>query len=192
MSQRGHRLFALALVLSVGCSHGARVTPDEPNPPREGPRTDAGLAPVPAPGPPGAAAPDATAVTPTTQAPNIKITVRTTPPKIWVSWGKKKLGLTPLTIERPRDSGPVDLVLRGTGFFPIHTRAYTVKNDVISVKMIKLENRMTIFGAKEELPPEVAPGDPALDPTNAATPTPTPTLLPSPSPTPSPSLSPTP
>ncbi len=96
---------------------------------------------------------------------------RTSPAKVFVHWGKKSLGLTPLNFERPRDSGPIDLVLRLAGYFPVRTRAYTVKNDLVSVKMVKLENRMTIFGAKQELPPDGGtPPDPALDPNNLAKP----------------------
>jgi hypothetical protein len=82
--------------------------------------------------------------------PKIKIIVRSKPEKATVFWGKKKLGDTPVTLERPRDSGPVDLVVRGEGFFPVHTRAYTFRNDVIYVKMTKLDDRMTLFGAKRD------------------------------------------
>jgi hypothetical protein len=70
--------------------------------------------------------------------------------KVWVFWGRKKLGETPVTLERPRDSGPVDLVVRAEGFFPVHTRAYTFHNDVLYVKLTKLEDRMTLFGAKRD------------------------------------------
>jgi len=80
--------------------------------------------------PPAGTAPPAAVKAPGATV-RIVFTVLPSSKKATVSWGKKKLGLTPLTIERPRDSGPVDLVLRGVGFFPIHTRAYTVKNDVI-------------------------------------------------------------
>jgi hypothetical protein len=85
--------------------------------------------------------------------PKIKIIVRVMkggPDKPVVFWGKKKLGETPVTLERPRDSGPVDLVVRGDGYFPVHTRAYTFRNDTLYVKMTKLENRQTLFGAKRE------------------------------------------
>jgi len=108
--------------------------------------------------------------------PNIKIFVRVTPSaakggpdKALVFWGKKKLGETPVTLERPRDSGPVDLVVRAEGFFPVHTRAYTVKNDVLYVRMTKLEDRMKLFGAKQEV--ETAPpggeGVPGGEPSGA-------------------------
>jgi hypothetical protein len=89
----------------------------------------------------------------------IKIIVRTKPDKALVFWGKKKLGETPVTLERPRDSGPVDLVVRSDGFFPLHTRAYTFHNDVLYLRLTKLEDRMTIHGAKREAN-EPPPGGP--------------------------------
>ena len=95
--------------------------------------------------------------------------------KVFVFWGRKKLGETPVTLERPRDSGPVDLVVRSEGYFPVHTRAYTFRNDVVYVKLTKLEERMSLFGAKHEAnepPPGSTPdgGAPPL-PTLPATPT---------------------
>jgi len=86
--------------------------------------------------------------------PKIKIIVRSRgvekTDKVLVFWGRKKLGETPVTLERPRDSGPVDLVVRSEGYFPVHTRAYTFRNDVLYVKLTKLEERMTLFGAKRD------------------------------------------
>lgn len=111
----------------------------------------------------------------------VRILVRTTPPKARVQWGRTPLGKTPLTIDRPRDSGPLDLVVRQDGYFPVHTRAYTIRNDVIYLKMTKLADRMTIYGARKELPPPatadggVAPPI-APPPGTAPPPTPAPPL----------------
>jgi hypothetical protein len=112
---------------------------------------------------------DPTAVTPAQPPAKVKVIVRAIP-KALVSWGKKKLGVTPVTLERPRDSGPVDLVIRSAGYFPIHTRAYTVKTDVISVKMTKLTDRMSLFGARQEIPEEqpTSPLDPNAPPPSTA------------------------
>jgi hypothetical protein len=85
--------------------------------------------------------------------PKVKILVHSRGPdkgQAFVFWGKKKLGETPVTLERPRDSGPVDLVVRAEGWFPVHTRAFTFRNDVIYVKMTKLDDRMTLYGAKHD------------------------------------------
>src|SRR5450432_1297312 len=51
----------------------------------------------------------------------VRVMVRSSPTKSLVYWGKKKLGETPVTLDRPRDSGPVDLIVRRVGYFPFHT-----------------------------------------------------------------------
>ncbi len=99
----------------------------------------------------------------------VKIVLHTIPNKAKVSWGKKLLGVTPLTIERPRDSGPLDLTVRQDGYFPIHTRLYSYKNDTLWLKMTRLEDRMSLFGAKKELPPPELP-DGGAPPAPAAAP----------------------
>lgn len=100
--------------------------------------------------------------------PKVKIFVSSQPSKAVISWGKKELGKTPLTIERPRDSGPMDLVLRREGYFPVHVRAYSFRSDHIGVALTRLADRMTIFGAKKELPPDAAATVP--DPSKPAPP----------------------
>jgi PEGA domain-containing protein len=100
----------------------------------------------------------------------IRIVVRSSPPKATVFWGKKKLGDTPVTLERPRDSGPIDLVVRNEGYFPVHTRAYTFKNDGVMVRMTKLDDRMTLFGAKREVTESPDGGVPPQAPTPVAPP----------------------
>ena len=89
----------------------------------------------------------------------VKIMIRVIPakPKSKVFWGKKLMGETPLDIVRPRDSGPVDLVVKNDGFFNVHTRAYTYKNDILYVKLTKLVDKMKLLGAKQEIPPEGTP-----------------------------------
>ena len=57
----------------------------------------------------------------------------------------------------------------GDGFFAVHTRAYTFRNDVLYVKMTKLDDRMTLFGAKKELE---APLDNSVPPDSLAAPPP--------------------
>jgi hypothetical protein len=101
--------------------------------------------------------------------PKVKIVVSSQPGKAEIFWGKKSLGKTPLTIERPRDSGPMDLVLRREGFFPVHVRAYSFRSDKVGGVLTKLGDRMTLFGAKKELAPDAAPTvpDPSAKPTDA-------------------------
>ena len=105
-----------------------------------------------------------------TTSPTVKIVFRVLPSAITatIKWGNKKLGIikpkTSLTVERPRDSGPLDLVLTSQGYIPVHTRAYTFTNSVVLVKMTPVDKKNTIYGYREEIPPETddagAPGAP--------------------------------
>lgn len=86
-------------------------------------------------------------------SPNVKLTFRTFPPRpATVTWGSKRLGVIdrnkPLVVERPRDSGPVDVIIRSTGFLPVHTRAYTFTDSNIDVKITPLEKKDTLYGYK--------------------------------------------
>lgn len=119
---------------------------------------------------PPANAPNAPPVPVKPRPTKIKIIVRSSPPKATVFWGKKKLGETPVTLERPRDSGPVDFVIRNDGFFPLHTRAYTFHNDTIYAKLTKLEERMNLFGAKHDATPVAPAAPPGSDPANSIAP----------------------
>ena len=137
-------LIALALV-STGT--GARA---------EGPDGDA------APPSPVAAPP---AATPAPQKETVRIVFKIYPPnKATVTWGKKKLGLIKpresLVIQRPRDSGPMDVVVRAEGCLPVHTRAYTFTDSTVSVKVTPLEMKNTIYGYKEVLPEDGGIGGP--------------------------------
>jgi hypothetical protein len=193
----------IAALLLAGCAHETKAPPPQSENKEEAEAEKGATAP-PSTANEAAQAASGVQVTPSVPAsgaaakplpPNIKIFVRVTPSpakggpdKALVFWGKKKLGETPVTLERPRDSGPVDLVVRADGFFPVHTRAYTVKNDVLYVKMTKLEDRMKLFGAKQEIEAPVpgtegAPGTPSTEPSGGtaappAAPTPPPAAPP--------------
>ena len=98
----------------------------------------------------------------------VKIFISSQPNKAIVYWGKKDLGKTPLTIDRLRDSGPMDLILRKDGYFPLHVRAYSFRNDKVGVALTRLSDRMTLFGARKELPPDAVSTAP--DPTKPPAP----------------------
>ena len=110
------------------------------------------------------------------------------PAKATVTWGKKKLGRIepgkPLVVVRPRDSGPLDVIVRADGFLPVHTRAHTFSDTKIPVKLTRPTEMSTLLGYRipidaglpeslyaipstEGLPPGVpAPqGAPTVDPT---------------------------
>jgi hypothetical protein len=87
-----------------------------------------------------------------------------------VSWGKKRLGvLAPgksLTVVRPRDSGPLDVIVRAEGFLPVHTRAHTFSDNRVAVKLTRPTETTTLLGYRVPidagLPLEEAPSiDPA-------------------------------
>lgn len=82
---------------------------------------------------------------------NVTITFATVPPvKAQVFWGRKRLGVIKerrtLVIERPRDSGPLDVTVTAVGFLPVHTRAYTFNNYHLSVKLTPEAEKNTLFG----------------------------------------------
>jgi len=88
----------------------------------------------------------------------VRIVFKVVPPKrATVSWGKKKLGAiapgAPLVVERPRDSGPLDVVVRAEGCVVVHTRAYTFNDNTLAVKVTPVAQKNTIYGFREELPP---------------------------------------
>ena len=85
----------------------------------------------------------------------VNIYIQTVPPrKASVKWGQKSLGFIPaprpLVVERPRDSGPLDLVIRANGFLPVHTRAYTFSDSHVSVKLTPPAEKNTLFGYRQE------------------------------------------
>ena len=73
-----------------------------------------------------------------------------------VTWGKKRLGLigphAPLIIQRPRDSGPLDVVVRAEGCVPVQTRAYTFEDSKVAVHVTPNDRKNTLLGYREELP----------------------------------------
>lgn len=67
-----------------------------------------------------------------------------------VTWGKKRLGIIkpgyPLTVVRPRDSGPLDVVVKAEGYLPVQTRAYTFNDSKMIVKLTRPEAINTLLG----------------------------------------------
>src|SRR5262249_46175270 len=133
-------LLAVVVAASIGCrraSHQERVRSG-----RAPGRSDAATVAPPAPQaqapppPPAPAPPPAAAPPPAPPEPPvlIKLTIKTVPIKMKVYWGRKLLGETPLILQRPLNSGPMDLVFKLDGYFPLHVRAYTYKNDTVVMK----------------------------------------------------------
>lgn len=99
------------------------------------------------------------AVSSTPVSPNVRVTVRIFPAvQATVTMGKTRLGtINPrgsLVLERRRDSGPLDLVIRAAGYVTVHTRAYTFEDNTIEVRLTRLDKKDTIYGYRQPLPPE--------------------------------------
>jgi hypothetical protein len=105
-------------------------------------------------------------------ADNVRITFTTVPStkKSMVYWGKKRLGIiaphAPLVVQRPRDSGPLDVIVRSTGYLPVQTRAYTFADTKVAVKLTPPDQKKTLLGYRE------APPDAGATPTSAENATP--------------------
>jgi hypothetical protein len=87
----------------------------------------------------------------------VRITFITVPmQKAMVYWGKRRLGLiaphAPLVVERPRDSGPLDVIVRSAGFLPVQTRAYTFGDSKVAVKLTPPDQKKTLLGYREAPP----------------------------------------
>jgi hypothetical protein len=113
----------------------------------------------PLPIPPGALPPpDGGAGAPRPPSNTVKIVFITVPMKpAMVFWGKKRLGVIaphqPLVVQRPRDSGPLDVVVRADGYVPVQTRAYTFADGKVAVKITPVDQKSTLLGFRQELPP---------------------------------------
>ena len=122
----------------------------------------------------GAAAPGAKAPSPPSD--KVRITFTVWPPslKAMVFWGRKRLGLIaphqPLIVERPRDSGPLDVVVRAGGYMPVQVRAHTFSDTRVAVKLTTPEQKPTLLGYR--LPIDAGPeaGEPVPPPSDAGMP----------------------
>ena len=78
-----------------------------------------------------------------------------------VMWGRQLLGETPLSLQWPADSGPLDVVVAAPAVMPVHTRLYTFADDKVVVKLVDDEGQKALFGYKRE--PRPARSWPGLD-----------------------------
>ncbi|HEY0707670.1 MAG TPA: hypothetical protein VGG33_12785 [Polyangia bacterium] len=67
----------------------------------------------------------------------VKLVLQISPVNADVYWGGKRIGTSkvgePLVLTRPRNSGPLELIIRAPGFLPHHTRLYTDRDDKLNV-----------------------------------------------------------
>jgi hypothetical protein len=151
--KRRARFTVAALAVAIGAIAFAMVAVAE-----DAVAPAAGAAPAPAP--------------PKPQSANVRIvfTVLPSTKKATVQWGKKKLGViaphAPLIVQRPRDSGPLDVVVRAEGCVPVQTRAYTFEDSKVAVKVTPNDQKNTLLGYREEVPADG--GAPAGNPDGGA------------------------
>ncbi|MEE2788655.1 MAG: hypothetical protein VX589_15030 [Myxococcota bacterium] len=91
--------------------------------------------------------------------------------------GRKRLGAAPLRKKFKRDSGPIDIVIKAAGYFPVNTRIFTHTDSKFVIKLTPIEEANTLFGFKEEIPPDggLPTPDAGITPTPAGPATTTPT-----------------
>jgi hypothetical protein len=82
--------------------------------------------------------------------PEVKLVLRVVPADAEVFWGAKRLGVAkhgePFEIVRPQHSGPVDLLLRASGFLPYHTRLFSDRDDKITVDLVRPQQAPSLNG----------------------------------------------
>src|SRR5205823_1618680 len=77
-----------------------------------------------------------------------------------VIWGRKDFGVAPLEIERPRNSGPLDLVVVTPGYLPLHARAFTDRDDVLTLRLYAPAEAPQLLGYRAEAVPAAPTPDP--------------------------------
>jgi len=70
--------------------------------------------------------------------------------KAHVLWGPKDLGGAPLEIVRPRNSGPLDLVVTAPGYLPLHARAFTDRDDKLVLRLYSEAEAPQLLGFRPE------------------------------------------
>jgi hypothetical protein len=149
----------LALVSGIGWwRSGAFATP-----PVAAPAADAG---------PSAAVNDPTAVPAAPIDPTkVQLVFSTVPPvKATVTWGRTRIGRItprqPLVVIRPRDSGPLDVIVRAPGFLPVQTRAQTFADARLQVRLTRVDQKATLLGYRAPIDAGIPLGtDGGLPPT---------------------------
>ncbi len=154
-------LLGLVLVLAAACRHEAPADA----PPKSAPATEAPVArpPAAAPSPADEAlVAEAPEANPTSDTVTIKL-VADPQRKARVFWGRKDLGLAPLELQRPRGSGPLDLIVVTPGMLTLHTRVFTDRDDKLALHLYGEGDGPTILGYRADADPANKPPKNAAD-----------------------------
>jgi hypothetical protein len=152
----------VVLLAFVGCRRGQSVAPP---PPAKVEAPEPAAIPLPAPAPAPAPAPsvadeelveEAPEANPRSETVTIKLVAEPSR-KARVFWGRKDLGLAPLELQRPRNSGPLDLLVVAPGALPLHTRVFTDRDDKIALRLVAESDAPSLLGYRPEPPPPDKP-----------------------------------
>lgn len=98
------------------------------------------------------------------RSPTVKLKLIISPAtRATVFWGRKRLGQVKpgrmaLEFERPRASGPIDLVVQGEGFLPYHVRLFSDRDEKLAVHLVRPHEASGLLGYRRAAVP------PATDP----------------------------
>ena len=105
--------------------------------------------------------------------PVVEITLKTEPRvRARVYHGKELIGVTPMTLKWAKDTGPIDVVLKASGYLKVNSRFYTYRNDRVTVKMFKEDQSHLLFGYKKKIKPKETAEDILDGSTGGSSPTP--------------------
>lgn len=94
----------------------------------------------------------------------VTLTLAISPPvKAVVMWGAKQLArVAPdrpiVELQRPRDTGPLDLEIRAEGFLPHHTRLHSDRNDKVNVRLVRPADAQGMLGYRSSVAATAAKG----------------------------------
>lgn len=95
----------------------------------------------------------------TPESPNVRLKLEVHPKthRAKVYWGRKLLGVAPLDFQRPRRSGPLELVIQADGYLDYHTRMFTDRDETLVVRMVHLSEQNTLLGYRQTPDAGVSP-----------------------------------
>jgi len=67
---------------------------------------------------------------------------------------RSDFGIKALELQRPRGSGPLDLVVVAPGALPLHTRVFTDRDDKLGLRLYAESEAPSLLGYR---PPETSP-----------------------------------
>jgi hypothetical protein len=147
-------VFVIVLLSAIACTRApAPATPPPRAPPPVAPA-------APSPVAPPSASDDLVTETPESNPNSEMVTIKLVADqarKARVFWGRKDLGFAPLELQRPRGSGPLDLVVVTPGALTLHTRVFTDRDDKLALRFYAAADAPTMLGYR-------ADDDPALKP----------------------------